>query len=50
MLELYKSKQDKAALLDGALKRHDGNAIVAITLFMRDTLKRGITQLFLMSR
>lgn len=41
VLEPYKSKDDKASLLDAAIRRHDGNAIVAATLFMRDTLKRG---------
>ncbi|CAK8680204.1 unnamed protein product [Clavelina lepadiformis] len=50
ILELYKSKEDKAALLDGAIQRHDGNAILAATLFMRDTLKRDLFSKELMKR
>lgn len=42
LLELYKSLEDKKFLLDRAIKRNDGNAILAITLFMRNTLKRGL--------
>nr|CAB3267613.1 spermatogenesis-defective protein 39 homolog [Phallusia mammillata] len=50
VLELYKSKDEKAKLLDSAINRHDGNAVVAATLFMRDTLKRDIFSKELMSR
>ena len=41
VFELYKAKEDKCRILDRAIARFDGNAIVAATLFMRDTLKRG---------
>ena len=32
-LEMYKSKEDKLALLDEAIKLHDGNAIIAVSLY-----------------
>nr|XP_002128413.1 spermatogenesis-defective protein 39 homolog [Ciona intestinalis] len=50
LLELYKSKEDKCSLLDAAIERFDGNAIVAATLFMRDTLKRDLFSKELMRR
>uniref|UniRef100_H2ZPI9 Spermatogenesis-defective protein 39 homolog n=1 Tax=Ciona savignyi TaxID=51511 RepID=H2ZPI9_CIOSA len=50
VLELYKSKEDKASLLDSAIERQDGNAILAATLFMRDTLKRDLFSKELMQR
>lgn len=42
VLELYKSRESKAEILDKAIERCDGNAILATTLFMRNTLKRDI--------
>nr|XP_039260826.1 spermatogenesis-defective protein 39 homolog [Styela clava] len=48
--ELYRSVEDKTALLDAAIRRHDGNAILSITLFMRNTLKRELFSKELMSR
>lgn len=50
VFELYKSKEDKCKILDKAIARFDGNAIVAATLFMRDTLKRDHFSKELMSR
>ncbi|XP_070578900.1 spermatogenesis-defective protein 39 homolog isoform X2 [Ptychodera flava] len=39
-LELYKSLSDKLALLDEAVKSHDGNAIIAVILFLKNSLKK----------
>jgi len=50
ILELYKSKEDKCEILDKAIERFDGNAIVATTLFMRNTLNRELFSKQLMSR
>lgn len=50
VLELYRSVEDKTGLLDSAIRRHDGNAILAVTLFMRNTLKRELFSKELMSR
>eukprot|EP00112_Aurelia_sp_Birch-Aquarium-sp1_P012846 Seg2706.1 transcript_id=Seg2706.1/GoldUCD/mRNA.D3Y31 product="Spermatogenesis-defective protein 39" protein_id=Seg2706.1/GoldUCD/D3Y31 len=41
-LEYYKSLKQKMELLDFALKYHDGNAIMAVILFLRRTLKPSI--------
>ncbi|XP_065063019.1 spermatogenesis-defective protein 39 homolog [Rhopilema esculentum] len=38
-LEFYKSLPEKVELLDYALKYHDGNAITAIVLFLKRTLR-----------
>jgi hypothetical protein len=39
-LEFYKSFKDKTDLLDEALKLHDGDAILTVTLFAQRTLNR----------
>ncbi|XP_006813614.1 spermatogenesis-defective protein 39 homolog [Saccoglossus kowalevskii] len=39
-LEMYKSLTDKLALLDAAVEMHDGNAITAVVLFLKNTLHR----------
>ena len=39
-LEFYKTYEDKKALLDEALDIGDGNAILAIALFLKKTLKK----------
>ncbi|CAC5419564.1 VIPAS39 [Mytilus coruscus] len=49
-LEMYKSKDDKFALLDRAIKLHDGNAITAIILFIKKTIKPSIFNLELQRR
>lgn len=41
-LEYYKSLQNKIDLLDMAIKLGDGNAILAIVLFIVKTLKKGL--------
>jgi len=41
-LNPYKSKKQKLELLDTALKYHDGNAIIAMVLHMKNTLKTSI--------
>ena len=50
MLELYKSKQEKLEVLDGAMQRMDGNAILACTLHLRNTLRRELFTKELMGR
>ena len=50
MLELYKSKQEKLDILDGAIQRMDGNAILACTLHLRNTLRRELFTKELMGR
>ncbi|GAB6022359.1 Spermatoproteinsis-defective protein 39 [Chamberlinius hualienensis] len=39
-LDIYKSKQQKLALLDRAIESRDGNAIIAVVLYIKNTLKR----------
>ncbi len=39
-LEFYRSFKDKTDLLDEALKLHDGDAILTVTLFAQRTLNR----------
>ena len=39
-LEFYKTWLDKLALIDAAIELCDGNAILAVTLFLRQTLSR----------
>ncbi|XP_031572188.1 spermatogenesis-defective protein 39 homolog isoform X2 [Actinia tenebrosa] len=41
-LELHKSLKDKVNLLDCAIKMHDGNAIIAVILFLKKTVKKEI--------
>ncbi|XP_074662925.1 spermatogenesis-defective protein 39 homolog isoform X2 [Tubulanus polymorphus] len=41
-LELYRALQEKLALLDEAIKCHDGNAITAAVLFLKSTVKKSI--------
>lgn len=40
--ELYKSSEDKLTLLDAALEARDGNAIIAVILFLKNTFKRSL--------
>ncbi len=49
-LELYKSKADKLELLDQAIHSHDGNAITAVLLFLKSTVKNSIFSSALMAR
>ncbi|CAH1791214.1 unnamed protein product, partial [Owenia fusiformis] len=49
-LEMYKSKDDKVALLDAAIKLHDGNAITAAVLFLKKTIKPSMFNQILMMR
>ncbi|XP_071080545.1 spermatogenesis-defective protein 39 homolog [Haliotis cracherodii] len=48
--ELYKSKEDKLALLDKAIESHDGNAIIAVILFVKKTIKASLFNLEMMRR
>ncbi|XP_054758201.2 spermatogenesis-defective protein 39 homolog [Lytechinus pictus] len=41
-LEPYKSLKDKMTLLDAAIGFHDGNAIIAIVMFLKKTLSKTI--------
>ncbi|RUS84776.1 hypothetical protein EGW08_007460, partial [Elysia chlorotica] len=41
-LEMYKSLADKLALLDHAIRLHDGNAIMTAVLFLQKTVTRHI--------
>ena len=41
-LEQYKSKDEKLELLDKAIKTHDGNAIIAVVIFLKRTLSEQI--------
>ena len=50
VLELYKSKQEKLEMLDKSIERLDGNAILAATLFLRNTLRRELFTKELMHR
>ncbi|ELU16345.1 hypothetical protein CAPTEDRAFT_221115 [Capitella teleta] len=49
-LEMYKSKEDKLALLDAALEHYDGNVITAAVLHLKDTVKPSIFHIHLMQR
>ena len=40
--DLYKQKKDKLALLNEAVRSQDGNAILAVVLFLRRTLLPGV--------
>lgn len=42
ILSSYKSLNEKLALLDIAIEYHDGNAITAVVLFMKKTLKQSL--------
>ncbi|XP_041353430.1 spermatogenesis-defective protein 39 homolog [Gigantopelta aegis] len=48
--EMYRSREDKVALLDKAIELHDGNAIIAATLFLKHTVKSSIFNLELTRR
>ena len=39
-MDLYKSKRDKTGLLKEAIESHDGNAILAVVLFIKQTLNQ----------
>jgi len=41
-LEVYKSLKEKLALLDCAIKMHDGNAITAAVLFLKRTIRQRV--------
>lgn len=49
-LEQHKGKDEKTALLDAAIKSHDGNVITAVVLFLRNTLKKSTFQQLLLER
>ncbi|XP_035689373.1 spermatogenesis-defective protein 39 homolog isoform X2 [Branchiostoma floridae] len=49
-LEAYKSLQDKLALLDAAIKMHDGDAITITVLFLKKTVRKSIFQQELIKR
>ncbi|XP_063225585.1 vacuolar protein sorting-associated protein 16B isoform X2 [Bacillus rossius redtenbacheri] len=49
-LELYRSKASKTDLLDAAVKLGDGNAILAIVLFLVKTLKKSLVYQLLRTR
>ncbi|KAL5008167.1 hypothetical protein ScPMuIL_013748 [Solemya velum] len=49
-LELYKSKEEKLALLDRTIAMHDGNAIIAAVLFLKRTIKPSMFNLELTRR
>ncbi|XP_064600703.1 spermatogenesis-defective protein 39 homolog isoform X2 [Liolophura sinensis] len=49
-LEMCKTKEQKLALLDEAIKMHDGNAITAAVLFLQNTLKGSVFNLELSRR
>jgi len=48
--DLYKAKSQKLRLLDEAIHSHDGNAIIAVTLFAKRTLITDIFLIELLSR
>ncbi|XP_078000667.1 spermatogenesis-defective protein 39 homolog [Glandiceps talaboti] len=39
-LEMHRSLTNKLALLDAAVAMHDGNSIIAVVLFLKNTLKK----------
>ncbi|XP_072166456.1 spermatogenesis-defective protein 39 homolog [Diadema setosum] len=41
-LEPYKSLKDKLSLLDAAIGFHDGNAIIAVVIFLKKTLSKSL--------
>lgn len=45
----YKAKEEKIALLNAAVKSHDGNTILEVVLYLRDTLKKSIFRRELMA-
>ncbi|XP_019627331.1 PREDICTED: spermatogenesis-defective protein 39 homolog [Branchiostoma belcheri] len=49
-LEAYKSLEDKLALLDAAIKMHDGDAITIAVLFLKKTVRKNIFQQELIKR
>ncbi|KAH3853184.1 spermatogenesis-defective protein 39 homolog [Dreissena polymorpha] len=49
-LEAYKGKEEKLELLDKAIATHDGNAITAVVVFLKRTLKDQLFNLELMRR
>ncbi|KAI0230769.1 ADF-H domain-containing protein [Lamellibrachia satsuma] len=49
-LEIYKSKEDKLVLLDEAIKLHDGNAIIAVVLYLQTSIKTSTFNMQLMLR
>lgn len=48
-LSEYKSKKTKIDLLDAAENTHDGNTIIEVVLYLRNTLKKSIFQREIMS-
>lgn len=49
-LEQHRSKEDKVALLNEAVRLQDGNAIIAVVLFLKQTLKPALFNQELMQR
>ncbi|KAK2184321.1 hypothetical protein NP493_270g03035 [Ridgeia piscesae] len=49
-LEIYKGKEDKLTLLDEAIKLHDGNAIIAVVLYLQGSIKTSSFNMELMLR
>ncbi|KAK2158093.1 hypothetical protein LSH36_177g02001 [Paralvinella palmiformis] len=49
-LEPYKSKEQKLQLIDEAIKCHDGDTIIMVVLFLRDTVRPSIFNLELIQR
>lgn len=49
-LEVFRSKEEKLQLLDKAIQVHDGNAITAVILFLRQTIKPSLFNLELQRR
>ncbi|XP_048732192.1 spermatogenesis-defective protein 39 homolog isoform X2 [Ostrea edulis] len=49
-LEVFHSKEEKLQLLDKAIQVHDGNAITAVILFLRQTVKPSLFNLELQRR
>nr|XP_022329089.1 spermatogenesis-defective protein 39 homolog isoform X1 [Crassostrea virginica] len=49
-LEVFRSKEEKLQLLDKAIQVHDGNAITAVVLFLRQTIKPSLFNLELQRR
>ncbi|GFY42420.1 spermatogenesis-defective protein 39 [Trichonephila inaurata madagascariensis] len=43
-LKLFKGKDEKFNLLNAAVQSHDGNAILTVVMFLKNTLKRSIFQ------
>ena len=49
-LYIFKGREEKVELLDLAIKNHNGNSIIAIVLFMKNTLNQSIFNFELIKR